>query len=85
MMGIEKLARYGIASKGFLYVLIGLLTGMTAFGLGGVKAGSTEAFEYLASSMPGKIVLALVAIGLLIYLIWTFYVAIKDPETWAQS
>ena len=53
---------------------------MTAFGLGGVKAGSIEAFEYLASSFIGKIVLALTAIGLLIYLTWTFYVAIKDPE-----
>ncbi|KYG72232.1 uncharacterized protein DUF1206 [Roseivirga ehrenbergii] len=80
MNTLEKLARFGIASKGFVYLLIGGLTAMTAFGIGGVKAGSTEAFQYISSNVIGKVILSLTAIGLFIYLIWTSTVAIKNPE-----
>ncbi len=77
---IEYLARFGYASKGVVYVLIGILAVQAAFNWGGKVTGSKGALESVASQPFGNILLFLVAVGLVGYVVWRFVQAIKDPE-----
>lgn len=77
---LEKFARIGIATKGFVYCLIGGLAAMAAFGGGGKKTGSSGALEFLSGQPFGQILLVITAIGLLGFVFWRFYQAFKDPE-----
>jgi len=77
---LKKFARFGMFSKGVVYVLIGVLTAMAAFNLGGQTSGKQGAFQFVYSQPFGKILLGLIALGLLGYVAWRFIQAIKDPE-----
>ncbi len=78
--GIKKLARFGMFAKGAVYVLLGGLTTLAAFNMGGQKAGKSESLKFLYEQPFGKILLGLLAIGLLGYVIWKFVQAFRDPE-----
>ncbi|MCJ8280143.1 MAG: DUF1206 domain-containing protein [Rivularia sp. ALOHA_DT_140] len=77
---IERLARFGYASKGTVYFLVGLLALQAAFGNGGKTTGTEGALKTLVNQPFGQILLGLVAIGLIGYAIWRFVEAINDPE-----
>ncbi|MBE9061439.1 DUF1206 domain-containing protein [cf. Phormidesmis sp. LEGE 11477] len=77
---IEVIARFGYAAKGVIYALVGILAIQAAFNWGGKVTGSTGAFETIASQPFGKVMLFLVAVGLIGYVIWRFVAAIFDPE-----
>ncbi|MGB3308302.1 MAG: DUF1206 domain-containing protein [Nodosilinea sp.] len=77
---IERLARFGYAAKGIVYIIIGVLSFMAAFNWGGRVTGTEGAFQTIASQPFGKVMLFLVAIGLLGYVLWRFVEAVKDPE-----
>src|SRR5690606_29770259 len=76
----EKIARFGIATKGAVYCLMGGLATMTAFNLGGKKAGVIGSLVYLSDQPFGQILLGGISLGLLGFVFWLFYVAVKDPE-----
>lgn len=77
---IEALARFGYAAKGVIYALVGILAVQAAFNWGGKVTGSRGAFETIANQPFGKVMLFLVAVGLVGYVIWRFVAAIFDPE-----
>ncbi|MEA5596781.1 DUF1206 domain-containing protein [Rivularia sp. UHCC 0363] len=77
---IERLARFGYASKGAVYFLVGLLAVQAAFGKGGETTDTEGALEAIVRQPFGQILLGLVAIGLMGYVIWRFVEAINDPE-----
>ena len=77
---IERLARFGYAAKGIVYMLVGILAFQAAFNWGGRVTGSKGAFRTIASQPFGNILLFLVAIGLLGYVVWRFVEAFRDPE-----
>ena len=77
---IEILARFGYAAKGVVYALVGVLAVQAAFNWGGKVTGSQGAFETIANQPFGKVMLFLVAVGLVGYVIWRFVSAIFDPE-----
>lgn len=77
---IERLARFGYAAKGIVYIIIGVLAFMAAVDWGGRVTGTEGAFRTIASQPFGKVMLFFVAIGLLGYVLWRFVEAIKDPE-----
>ncbi len=77
---IERLARFGYAAKGIVYMIVGLLAVMAAFDWGGRITGTEGAFQAIAAQPFGKLMLFLVAVGLLGYVLWQFVQAIKDPE-----
>ncbi|MBE9040069.1 DUF1206 domain-containing protein [Oscillatoriales cyanobacterium LEGE 11467] len=76
---VERFARFGYAAKCFVYVLVGLLAAQAAFTASNPE-GSEDALAAVAKQPFGKIVLALVAIGLFGYVLWRFVQAIQDPE-----
>ncbi len=76
----ENIARFGIATKGFVYTLIGALTFMAAIGSRGSNSGSSDALKFLQNNTLGTILLGTTATGLLAYVLWRFYQAIRDPD-----
>ncbi|MBD2335570.1 DUF1206 domain-containing protein [Calothrix sp. FACHB-156] len=77
---VERLGRFGYASKGVVYAIVGLLAAQVAFGTGGRTTDTKGALQTLVEQPFGQILLALVAIGLIGYVLWRFVEAIKDPE-----
>ncbi|WP_432410655.1 DUF1206 domain-containing protein [Rasiella sp. SM2506] len=76
----ETFARFGIATKGLVYILIGGLTIMTTLGLGGKESGSTGALQFVAKQPFGQVLLGLIALGLAGYVFWRWYQTFADPE-----
>ncbi|MBW4631629.1 MAG: DUF1206 domain-containing protein [Iphinoe sp. HA4291-MV1] len=77
---IERLARFGYISKGVVYSIVGLLAAQAAFGSGGRTTDTEGALQEIVNQPFGEFLLALVAIGLIGYVIFRFTQAIKDPE-----
>lgn len=77
----EKFASFGIATKGIVYLLIGSLTSIAAFGYGGQKSGSDTALKFIADQPFGKILLVLVSAGLFGYVFWRWYQAFGNSNT----
>lgn len=76
----EKIARFGLSAMGFVYVLIGVLTAMTALNWGGREVGTKGAIAFLAGQSLGKFLLAIMAIGLFSYAFWRMYQTFYDSR-----
>jgi hypothetical protein len=77
---LEKFFRFGLISKGVVYCLLGILTVMAAVGLSGEKASKTDAFNLIYEQPLGKILLAIVALGLFGYVTLRLFQAFKDID-----
>jgi hypothetical protein len=75
---IVPLARLGYATKGTVYIIIGLLAALAAFNRGGRTTDSQGAFKEILSQPYGQILLGVVAVGLVGYALWCSIQAIKD-------
>jgi len=74
------LARFGYAIKGVVYLIIGWLAAMLAIGHGG-KATDQNGAVHTINNLPfGQFLLAVVAIGLLGFALWSFIQAIFDTD-----
>jgi hypothetical protein len=76
----EKLARFGYAAKGIVYLLAGVLTARAAFGLGGAATDKQGALRTILAQPFGQIMLVLIAIGLIGYVLLRVVQATLDPE-----
>nr|MBI1230218.1 DUF1206 domain-containing protein [Cytophagales bacterium] len=76
----KKISRFGIATKGVVYILIGGLSAWAAFGSGGKKTGSDGALKFLVEQPFGQIMLWLVTLGLAGYVFWRMYQTFSDTE-----
>ncbi|MDO1500429.1 DUF1206 domain-containing protein [Winogradskyella maritima] len=76
----QLLSRIGIASKGTIYVIIGILTVLSALQLGGKVSGSRKAIRYFVDLPFGKVLLIILALGLLCYCFWEFYRAYINAD-----
>lgn len=78
---IRGLARAGFVAKGIQYGTIGLLAAMAAIGdRSGRTTGAKGALGEMHAQPFGKVLLALMAIGLAGYAVWRFVEAVLDPE-----
>lgn len=69
--GIKRLARVGLAARGIIYLLIGWLAWLTASGdPEDSKKDQTGALQEIAQRSGGRILLAVLAIGLAAYALW---------------
>ncbi len=76
----ETFARFGIFTKGAVYLLVGGLTAYSAFQSGGGAKGSNDALQYISGQPFGQIILGLMTLGIFAFAAWRVYLAIKNPE-----
>ena len=77
---IERLARVGFASKALLYIVVGVLAVQASLGTGGQMTGTKGALREIVDHPFGKILLLIMAVGLLGYAVWRAIEGIADPE-----
>ena len=78
--GFQTLTRIGFACKGVVYLLVGILALMTAFGEGGETTDSKGAVARIAEQPFGEFALAVIGVGLLAYALWRLLGAFRDTE-----
>ncbi len=77
---IRRFARFGYMAKGVVYVMIGLLAFLAAFGPGGDTKDSSGALRSIAQIPFGEMILWGIGLGLIGYIMWRLIKTIKDPE-----
>jgi ribosomal protein S5 len=77
---VERMARFGYATKGAVYIVVGALATKAAFGMGGEATDTRGAIQAIENQPFGKVALATVAFGLIGYVIWRWLQAIADPD-----
>jgi hypothetical protein len=77
---VERLARVGYAAKAVLYATIGILAAQTALGEGGRTTDTRGALREMLQAPYGRVMLLVVAIGLLGYATWLLVRAVTDAE-----
>ena len=77
---LTHLARLGFAAKGIVYLMIGALALLAAFGNGGQTTDQRGAIRAIAEKPFGEFALAIIGIGLIGYALWRFASAVFDTE-----
>lgn len=77
---IEMAARAGYATKGVVYLVVGALAAMAAWGTGGETTGSKGAIQEIGSQAYGQIMLWIIGIGLAGFCLWRFVQCFADPD-----
>src|SRR5688500_14292951 len=81
--GIKSIARAGLIAKGIVYCLLGLLAFMAAFHIGGTSSSDADkkgVFSFVQQQPGGRVLLALIAVGLFCYCIWRFISAFRNRQ-----
>ncbi len=81
----ERLSRFGIAAKGVVYFVVGLLAAQAAFGAGGQTTDTQGALREIVVQPFGKFLLSLITIGIIGYVCWRLAQTILDPEHTGES
>jgi len=77
---VEWLARIGYAAKALLYITIGVLAAAAALGKGGRATDTQGALGVVNRMTFGRLMLFVVAAGLLGYAVWRIVEAVVDPD-----
>jgi len=77
---VEGLGRVGLAAKGVLYLVIGLLAIQVARGARGEKADTQGALSEIAQKPFGRLLLIVLALGLAAHALWRLAQAILDRD-----
>jgi hypothetical protein len=77
---VERLARLGYASKGTVYIIMGILAFQAAQGAGNPRVDQQAAFAKLITQPFGKVLLAVLIVGMVSYALWRLLQATTDPE-----
>lgn len=77
---IERLARLGYASIGLVYMIVGGFAVAAGLGERSSAGGHAEAFQFILRQPLGKFLLAIIAFGLIGYVLWRFTSAVTDSE-----
>ena len=74
------LARFGYATKGLVYVIIGWLALLAAIGFGGATTDRKGVITAIFQEPFGKALVAVVVVGLACFALWSFAQAALDTE-----
>lgn len=77
---MEWLARLGYASRGLVYLVIGVLAVMTAAGAGGGTTDPEGALVAIQGQPLGTAMVAVLALGLFGFMVWRLVQAVHDPD-----
>lgn len=83
----ERIARAGYLTKGIIYAVVSWLAIDLVFGIsgGGKIEGSRGALDTIAQQPFGKIMIGVLAIGLVGYSLWRFVQAFLDPDEYGSD
>ena len=80
----ERLARMGLAARGVLYLVLGVLAVQIAFGDRGEEASQSGALNEVADQPFGSVLIWLIVVGLFGYALWRLVTALlgarSDPS-----
>lgn len=76
----EKFARFGLISKGVVYVLMGSLSVLAAFGLSQQSGDKAGAFKLIYEQPFGRVILTVIALGLFGYVMLRFFQAFMNTK-----
>jgi len=77
---LQHTASAGYVAKGMIYLTIGWLALLTAIGLGGSESGASDVIRKIALWPFGRVLLALLGLGLAAYVLWRLAQTIWDTE-----
>jgi len=78
---VERLARIGFLAKGVLYMTIGVLAVRAALGRQNTHGADEHgAMTEVANAPLGRVLLGVVAVGLVGYALWRVIEGVRDPE-----
>lgn len=77
---LKWLARAGYGARGAVYLIVGILAVMAAFGMGGSTEGSRGALRELAGQTWGQVALGVIGVGLLGHACWRFFQSALDAD-----
>jgi hypothetical protein len=77
---IERLARLGYASIGIVYMIVGGFAVAAGLGRRGSTGSQKDAFALILHQPFGRVMLAVVALGMIGYVLWRFVSAVTDSE-----
>lgn len=81
---ILKLRKFGFLTKGFVYIIIGILTFLTALNIGGKISDKNGVISFLENQIFGKVLLLIVSLGLMSFALWRaykFYDVLKNEDS----
>lgn len=81
----SKLARLGYSARGVVYLMVGGLALMTAFGSGGEVTNSKGAISIIRNQPMGEALLVVLILGLAGYVVWRLTQSIKDTDSHGNS
>jgi uncharacterized protein DUF1206 len=73
---VDRMARFGLTSRGLVYVVIGWIAAQIAFGGSGQQADRQGAIHTLASNDIGRVLVILAGVGFAGYALWRLTQAI---------
>jgi hypothetical protein len=77
---IEALARLGYGTRGVVYLIVGGLALVSAFGGGGREVDSETAIQWLLGQPFGQALLWAVCLGLLSFVLWRVVQVVVNPD-----
>ena len=77
---VDRLARFGLAARGLVYVVIAWIAAQIAFGTSGHQADRQGAIHTLASNGFGKVLVALAGVGFAGYALWRLVEAFSGHQ-----
>lgn len=81
---IQKLRKFGFFTKGFVYIIIGILTFLTALNFGGKISDKNGVISFLENQIFGKVLLLILSLGLMSYALsraYKFYDVLKNEDS----
>jgi hypothetical protein len=82
---IETLARLGYAARGVVFILVGGLAALAAWGSGGGATDSRGALQTVLHQPFGRVLLGIIALGLAGFALWRAIQAVLDADHCGQD
>jgi hypothetical protein len=77
---VEYMARIGYGAKALLYITVGIVSAQAGLGHGGQVTDTQGAMRVVHDVSYGRIVLGIIAAGLIGYAVWRLVEAVVDPD-----
>jgi hypothetical protein len=77
---VERMARIGYAAKALLYITVGIVAAQAGLGRGGQVTDTQGAMRVVHDVSYGRVVLGIIAAGLIGYAVWRLVEAVVDPD-----